>query len=256
MKSHAGKTVLCPHCQGKIVVPGGKPTPKAPIPTAKPIAPAPKPASSGSVDIFGSVPTSSSSSSSNDIFGSVPSAPSYDVYGGGAPQNNNALWNDLGDQAGGNSSWQPMGAAPASPYATPSYNSGYSGGGYSGGASERNPAIYIIPGILISIWGFLVVISACLRIGGIAIFIANLQPGQVVRWETVISFIIGAIIGLILGGLQLFGGISLAMRNNLSMARTGAILCAIPCFGIFCFPFGIWAVVLLFTGSHKRDFGE
>jgi DNA-directed RNA polymerase subunit RPC12/RpoP len=263
MKSLAGKTVLCPSCKGKIVVPGGKPAPKAPIPTAKPIAPTPKPASSGSVDIFGSVPSSSSSTSSNDIFGSVPSTPTYDVYGG-SQQNNNALWNDLGDQAGGNSGWQPMGAAPANQYSAPSYGGGgYGGGGYSGGgggyssgSSGRNIAVYIIPGILISIWGFLVVISACVRLGGLAIFFANLPPGQAIRWEVVISFVIGAILGLILGAVQLFGGISLAMRNNLSMARTGAIVCTIPCFGLICFPFGIWAVVLLFTGSYKRDFGE
>lgn len=263
MKSLAGKTVLCPGCKGKIVVPGGKPAPKAPIPTAKPIALTPKPASSGSVDIFGSVPSSSSSTSSNDIFGSVPSAPTYDVYGGSQP-NNNALWNDLGDQAGGNSGWQPMGAAPANQYSAPSYGGGgygggggYSGGGYSASSSTgRNAAIYIIPGILISIWGFLLIVSACLRLVGMAIDVANMQPGQVVRWEVAIGFSIGAILGLIFGGIQLFGGISLAMRNNLSMARTGAIICTIPCFGAICFPIGIWAIVLLFTGSYNRDFSN
>lgn len=261
MKSSAGKTVQCPHCKGKITVPGGKPAAKPPVPTAKPVAPAPKPASAGSTDIFGSVPSSSSSSSSGDIFGSVPSTPSYDVFGGGQ-QSNNTLWNDLGDQAGGGGGggggWQPMGAAPANPYSSPGYGGGYSGGGgYSAPRrTERSIAVYIISGVLIALWGFLLVISACVRLGVIVIAITNLPPNQTVRWEVLIGYTIGALIGLAMGGIQLFGGISLAMRNNLSMARTGAIVCTIPCFGVFCFPVGIWATVLLFSGSYRRDFGE
>lgn len=257
MKSSAGKTVQCPHCKGKITVPGGKPAAKPPIPTAKPVAPAPKPASSGSVDIFGSVPSSPSPSSSGDIFGSVPSTPSYDVYGGGQ-QSNNTLWNDLGDQSGGGGGgWQPMGAAPANPYSSPGYGGGYSGGGYSAPRrTERSIAVYIISGVLIALWGFLVVISACIRLGVIAIAITNLPPNANVRWEVIIGYTIGALIGLAMGGIQLFGGISLAMRNNLSMARTGAIVCTIPCFGAICFPVGIWATVLLYSGSFRRDFGE
>lgn len=259
MKSSAGKTVLCPHCKGKINVPGGKPAAKPPVPTAKPVAPAPKPASTGSTDIFGSVPSSSSSSSSGDIFGSVPSTPAYDVFGGGQ-QSNNTLWNDLGDQAGGGGGggWQPMGAAPANPYSSPGYGGGYSGGGgYSAPRrTERSIAVYIISGVLIALWGFAIVSVGSVRLVMLAIAISRIPPNATVRWDYIGGYATGGIIGLCLGALMLFGGISLATRNNLGMARTGAIICSIPCFGTLCFPVGIWATVLLFSGSYRRDFGE
>lgn len=262
MRSSAGKTVQCPHCQGKIVVPGGKPAPK---PT-----PAPKPSAPASVDIFGSVPTSnpSRSSGSTDIFGSVPSSPSYDPYGGSAygndsygdsGSNNNSLWNEIGDSqsGGGNAGWQPMMSAPANPYATPYGGGGGYGGGYSAPVRrDRSPALYIIPGVFIALWGLLIVIGACLRIGLITIAVTNLPPNVEANWPYVIGLIIGALIGLTLGALQLFGGIAMILRNNLAMARTGAVICAIPCFGILAWPFGVWGAVLLFTGTCNRDFGE
>lgn len=258
MKSSAGKTVLCPHCKGKIIVPGGKPAAKPPAPVAKPVAPPPKPASTGSTDIFGSVPSSSSSSSSGDIFGSVPSTPSYDVYGGGQ-QSNNTLWNDLGDQSGGGGGgWESMVAAPANPYSSPGYGGGYSGGGgYSAPRStERSTAVYVISGVLIALWGFAIVAVGSVRLVMLAIALSNIPPNVTVRWDYVVGYATGGIIGLCLGALMLFGGISLATRNNLGMARTGAIICSIPCFGTLCFPVGIWATVLLFSGSYRRDFGE
>lgn len=278
MKSAAGKTVQCPQCKGKIVVPGDKPNPTAPtakttptakpvIPTAKPTMPAAKPsvpvakpASSGSVDIFGSVPSSSSqgssSSNSNDIFGSMPSAPSYDAFGG-MPQDNGAGWNDLGNQSSGGGGWQSMGPASANPYSSPSYGGGYGGGGYAAPVStERSPVVYIIPGVLIALWGILLVISACLRMVIVVGAISSLPPGTEVRWEVVIGVFVGLILAFILGVVQILGGVALAMRNNLPMARTGAIVCTIPCFGGFCFPFGIWGLILLSSGNYKRDFSD
>lgn len=190
------------------------------------------------------------------------SQPSYDMFGGGSSSSsNNTLWNDLGDQSGGGGGgggWQSMGPATSNAYSPPSY--GGNGGGYGGGggyrSTERSPALYIISGTFIALWGFLIVISGCLRVIGVAIVFANPPPGRDVPWEYLIAYLVGAIIGLIIGGIQLFGGIACAMRNNLGLARTGAILCTIPCFGGLCFPFGIWAVVLLFSGNHRRDFGE
>lgn len=243
LKAHAGKKVQCPHCQGKIVVPGGKPsagpatTKPAPLPTAKPVIPTakpvrvtPQPAPTSNVDIFG---TPAGSTSSND------------------------LWTDLGDQSGGNAAWQPMSSSPANPY-TPSYSTGgYGGGGYSPARrTERSPALYIVAGTFIALWGFILVAAGFIRIGGIAIFVTNIPPNVTVKWELLIAYLVGAIIGICMGGIQLFGGISMAMRNSLSMARTAAVVCTIPCFGGLCFPFGIWALVLLFSGSYKRDFNE
>ena len=151
-----------------------------------------------------------------------------------------------------------MMGAPASPYATP-YSGG--GGGYGGGYSapirrDRSPALYIIPGIFISLWGLLIVIGACLRIGLIIVAVTNVAPNVVINWGLVSGYIVGALIGLALGGLQLFGGIAMILRNNLAMARTGAVICAIPCFGILAWPFGVWGSVLLFTGTCNKDFGE
>lgn len=155
-----------------------------------------------------------------------------------------------------------MGPAPSNAYSPPSYGGnggGYGGGGGGGGgyrSTERSPALYIISGTFVALWGFLIVISACIRIGAIAIVLANAPAGANIRWEYIIAYLVGAFVGLIIGGIQLFGGIACAMRNNLGLARTGAILCTIPCFGGLCFPFGIWAVVLLFSGNYRRDFGE
>lgn len=280
MKSAAGKTVQCPQCKGKIVVPGDKPNPTAPtakttptakpviptakptmptakptMPAAKPSVPVAKPASSGSVDIFGSVPSSSSqgssSSNSNDIFGSMPSAPSYDAFGG-MPQDNGAGWNDLGNQSSGGGGWQSMGPAPTNQYSAPSYG----GGGYStGGAVDRSPAIYMIPGILMSIWSFIVVVGCSVQVGWTLILVMNPPPTAVIRWDIVIlRLILPSTLFGILALVQLFGGIALAMRKNLPLARTGAVLCAIPCTGLFCFPIGIWGAILLFSGNPNRDF--
>jgi hypothetical protein len=179
------------------------------------------------------------------------------------PQDSGSGWNDLGNQSGGSSGWQSMGSASSSPYSPPSYGGGgYGGGGYGGSgyatpvSTERSPVVYIIPGVLIALWGILVVISACVRMVIVAVAISSLPPGTEVRWEVVIGVFIGLIVAFILGVVQLLGGVALAMRNNLSMARTGAIVCTIPCFGGLCFPFGIWGLVLLCSGNYKRDFTD
>ena len=41
--------------------------------------------------------------------------------------------------------------------------------------------------------------------------------------------IIVAVVMFVLSLLQLVGGISLARRSGLNMARTGAIICCLPC---------------------------
>ncbi len=70
----------------------------------------------------------------------------------------------------------------------------------------------------------------------------------------VIGLIVGALIALVAGIVMLFGAIAMMRRSSLNSARTAAICAAIPCFGGCVFPVGIWAAVLLFTGSFKRDF--
>ena len=60
---------------------------------------------------------------------------------------------------------------------------------------------------------------------------------------------------LVLSLLQLAGGISLARRSGLSMARTGAIICCLPCICLVLnIPFGIWGCILVFGKDADREF--
>jgi hypothetical protein len=49
-------------------------------------------------------------------------------------------------------------------------------------------------------------------------------------------------------------GACMLSGRNYSMARTGAILAAIPCCGVLSFPFGIWAFIMLSMESVKDAF--
>lgn len=60
---------------------------------------------------------------------------------------------------------------------------------------------------------------------------------------------------LILSIVQLIGGIALALRKGRTMARTGAIICCLPCVCLFLnIPFGVWGCVLTFGQNSDRDF--
>lgn len=70
----------------------------------------------------------------------------------------------------------------------------------------------------------------------------------------VVGFVVGAFLALIVGIVMAIGAFNMVRRTGLSSARTAAIMAIIPCFGGCVFPIGIWATVLLFTGSVKKDF--
>ncbi len=194
--------------------------------------------------------------------------PAADPFGMPAQGQSNSLWDAIGDAQAMQTASAPSWSQPAAnPYAGPANFGGggaYAGGGYGGGGyaaqgyrrSGRSPALYIIPAVFISLWGLLIVGGAILRFVVTIIALMNLPPNATIDYARFSGFIVGMILGFILGLIQLSGGISMAMRSNLALARTAAFINAIPCFGLLTFPFGIWAAVLLTTGSVKKDFGQ
>ncbi len=59
---------------------------------------------------------------------------------------------------------------------------------------------------------------------------------------------------LLLSIAQLVGGIALARRSGIQSARTGAIICCLPCFCLFNIPIGIWGCILVFGNDAEREF--
>lgn len=220
-----GKAVRCPGCQSVVKVPATTPTKS---PSAAGRATQSKPLAPASVAPQASIAPTSSPTGGGlfDAFGNIPS--SMPTSGG---------W-DL---------------PPASPYAVSNYSS-------SALATPRKPMdrtpFYIINGIFIALWGLLVVGFGVYTFVMLVIGLANIPAGMQINYPRLIGNIVGRLIAVILALVQLVGGIQMATRGNLSIARTAAIVAAIPCFGFLVFPFGIWATVLLFSKSAKRDFGE
>ncbi len=62
------------------------------------------------------------------------------------------------------------------------------------------------------------------------------------------------VIAFILSTTQLLGGIALARQRSLGMARTGAMICCLPCLCILNIPFGIWGCILVFGKEAQRKF--
>lgn len=129
---------------------------------------------------------------------------------------------------------------------------------YSAPAAPRSasPPNYTIPAIALIVWGVLGVVIAVWRIGAIAVllmFDERLNTMQI-NWPRLAGYIVGSLIGAAIFAGILVGGLAMLRRSGLVNARAGAILAAIPCFGIFVFPFGIWACVQLFSQRATRDF--
>ncbi len=59
---------------------------------------------------------------------------------------------------------------------------------------------------------------------------------------------------LILSVLQIIGGIALARRRGLGLARTAAVICCLPCLCVLNMPFGIWGCILTFGEKAEREF--
>ncbi len=236
--SSAGKVVQCPQCSKKLRIPAAKGS--APGPAA-PAAPAPAPAAPSAPE---------SSPFDFDVPGQDFGAP---AQGGGFPSSP-ASGGGGGAPAFGGGGGFP--ASPpsqaASPYAPPSGNFGKPAGGGSSGGSRST--FYIINGVLITIWGVLMLLGALLRAGQITVLLTTQEiPAE--AYARVAGFIAGALFSFVVGTVMTWGGIVMARRSSLAGARTAAVLAALPCPGCLVFPFGIWACFLVFGQHAKKDFG-
>jgi hypothetical protein len=69
--------------------------------------------------------------------------------------------------------------------------------------------------------------------------------------------VIGSIMGILIGGLILFGAMKMRQLNNWGLALASSILAMIPCLSPCCclgLPIGIWALVVLLDNNVKASF--
>jgi hypothetical protein len=108
------------------------------------------------------------------------------------------------------------------------------------------------------VWAGLITLGCILRPVAIAISLANLPPNVTIDTTKLAILIGGTAIGIVIALAIAFvffrGGSAFFNQSDLSAAKSGAILTAIPCFGSCIFPIGIWACVLIYSERAKRDF--
>jgi len=228
----AGKAVRCPGCRAAVKVPATVPsTAGAAGRAASAQGPASRPAAR-----MVPVSTRAATAAPTDA---VPSA-------------ENAMWDALADAQRSS----PAGGAWSGAAGNSYTQMGYGDSGFSYAKKANRTPFYIINGVFISLWGLLLVGGSVLRLVLVIIALSNLPPNVTVDYARLSGLIVGLIFALILGAIQLLGGVLMAMRSNLGLARTTSIVAAIPCFGGLVFPFGIWAAILVFSPKAKSDFGE
>jgi hypothetical protein len=69
--------------------------------------------------------------------------------------------------------------------------------------------------------------------------------------------VISSIMGILIGGLILFGAMKMRQLNNWGLALAASILAMIPCLSPCCclgLPIGIWALVVLLDNNVKASF--
>lgn len=116
--------------------------------------------------------------------------------------------------------------------------------------SSDKSVFYITCGIFISICAFiaLAVEIFYIVIATISFMLPNTERIVISSWLVTLSLL------FVLSLLQFVGGIALARRRGVNMARTGAIICCLPCICILNIPFGIWGCILVFGEDAKREF--
>ena len=124
----------------------------------------------------------------------------------------------------------------------------------SGRRRGNDPTQHIVCGIFISLFAMIAVAIEIYEIVIYAIiFVAAGSSNPVAA--TVAGWIIAVcLLLLILSVLQLIGGISLARRTGINLARTGVVICCLPCFCLVNIAFGIWGCLLVFGNNAERDF--
>ncbi|WP_419189815.1 hypothetical protein [Stieleria marina] len=216
----AGRVVKCSKCSTQLKIPGGAPA-SGVSPSAAPTPAAPKSVFDDS-DPFADLPTSSPAANAGNPggAGAFPAAPAPGGY---------------------------------NPYAPPPARKSKSKrGGAQRGNSSGN---YTIPGLLILLWSALGIIVGIFQIGMVVYVIATGQIDmQQVDMPRFLGQMTGRVFAICLFGVMATGGFAMMQRQNLGTAKAAAVLAAIPCFGCFVFPFGIWACVQLFSDKAERDF--
>ena len=151
--------------------------------------------------------------------------------------------------------WAGSGPDPLSLYVAAGAPQAVGGASQRSGARDR--AVYIFPGVFITILGVLEVVSgAYIIMAMLSSFAERGDPTTPGRQGFVVGLFLAGAMVFVLAIFQILGGIALARRRGLVLARVAAIITCLPC--VFCFllnvPFGIWGVIVCFTGSVKRDF--
>ncbi len=249
--STAGLTTACPYCQQLLAIP----TPSSPPPGTGTALPA-----AGTGTAAGG-PTGTHPSFTG--MGAAGGTPVTDHVPPGTGAAKPLLFS--------NQEWgmHPQSNGPLNPYAAPVPDFPDFGGeatvasvpgGYgSDRRNRRDPIVYVLPGIFIALFGVLQILGVAINIltslGGV-----SGQRGlnaNLLEVQGAIAFLV--ILGLAVSALsivQIIGGVCMARRKGLLLARVAAVIACLPC--ITCaflnIPFGIWGLVVCLTGSVKRDF--
>ena len=109
---------------------------------------------------------------------------------------------------------------------------------------------YLVPGIIILCWSGMLGISLVFGVFSTMVTWPKLEPSLLVMGLAAVEGFVLLILIIVLS----MGGWAMVRQENLSSARTAAVLAAIPCFGCLFFPVGIWACVSLFSEQANRDF--
>ncbi len=163
-------------------------------------------------------------------------------------------WNDLGSIGGG------LAAAPqANPFGDTLYPPPMPMTNYtmSSGSRRRSDSgsQFLLAGIFVSLCA---VVALGLELLQIVVGSITLSAGRIPNAQATVLTIQVAVAAflMVLSLLQLAGGIAMARRRALSLARTGAIICCLPCVCLVLnIPFGIWAAILTFGSDAEREFG-
>jgi hypothetical protein len=226
----AGQTTACPFCQKLLKIP--QPSPQFPSPAlpgaaaARPSRPAgKKPAwNTGGPDATQPAGGGRRSGLGVDLRGMSNKVPDMD-----SP--------DLTSPRGGFLPYKGQGS-PAN----------------SGGTDK-----YFIPGILICAFAVIEALSVCVL--GLLQSIQSVpamenQGESLASTQQAIAVVLAiSAVAMVVLIIKFFGGLAMARRSSLAMARTSAILSCLPCFCMFAsLPVGIWGIVLTFSSQARRDF--
>lgn len=155
----------------------------------------------------------------------------------------------------------PLGAAPvpmqqSSPFGDTLYPPPMpmSSMSYGRSRSGTDATQFIVCGIFIAIFAFFGIAFEIFEIVINTMVIVALGDKDAVVSGLAISRTATFSVLLVVSIIQLVGGIALARRSGIGVARAGAIICCIPCVCLINFPFGIWGCVLTFGKDANRNF--